>query len=156
MPEHDLRSLFPASTRSARETLALGQQLAEHLPRGTVVGLYGDLGSGKTHLVKGICAGFGMPMERVHSPTFTIVNEYRTERGMIYHFDAYRIKSPTEFFDLGYEDYFFGDAVCLIEWADRIDSLMPSDSLRIRLSHEGTDRRRLELERVHDDPTPRN
>jgi tRNA threonylcarbamoyladenosine biosynthesis protein TsaE len=135
--------LLPATTASAAETLALGRRFAATLASGDIVALYGNLGAGKTHLVKGICEGFGMPGEAVTSPTFTLVNEYAGADFPIYHFDAYRIERVEEFFELGYDDYFFGEGVCLIEWPKHIEPLLPDYTLRLRLTHLGGDQRRI-------------
>ncbi len=144
-----LADLLPTETAAPAETLALGRRLAAALGPGGVVALYGDLGAGKTHLVKGICAGLGVAPEAVTSPTFAIAQEYdgRTEEGHplpLYHLDAYRIERPEEFFELGYEQYFFGDGVALVEWPERVEALIPEDAVRLRLVHLGGDRRRVE------------
>ncbi|MDX1489498.1 MAG: tRNA (adenosine(37)-N6)-threonylcarbamoyltransferase complex ATPase subunit type 1 TsaE, partial [Acidiferrobacterales bacterium] len=76
--------------------------------------------------------------------TFTIVNEYRSQETTLYHFDAYRIEDPAEFFELGYEEYFYGDGICLVEWPARVEALLPDDVLRLRLTHAGADHRRVE------------
>lgn len=135
--------LLPAETASPAETVALGRRLAERLGPGDVLALYGDLGAGKTHLVKGLCAGLGIAPETVSSPTFTIVNEYDGTLP-VYHIDAYRIERTEEFFELGYETYVFGDGVCLIEWPERVEALVPEHALRLRLAHGGGDARRIE------------
>lgn len=137
-------NLFPAETASPEETMALGARLAARLQPGDVVALYGDLGAGKTHLVKGVCSAFGVPEAHVNSPTFTLVNEYSGNAFPIYHIDAYRIRRLDEFYELGYEDYFFGDGLCLVEWPERIEPLLPPATLRLRLSHQGESRRRVE------------
>ncbi len=142
MPD-SFTDLLPAETASPDETVALGQRLAERLEPGDVLALYGDLGAGKTHLVKGLCAGLGIAPEAVSSPTFTIVNEYDGTLP-VYHIDAYRIERPDEFFELGYETYVFGDGVCLIEWPERVEALIPEHALRLRLTHGGGDIRRIE------------
>ena len=135
---------LPAETASAEETEAFGHRLAASLAPGDVVALYGDLGAGKTHLVKGIGAAFGIPPEQITSPTFTIVHEYAGNAFPLYHIDAYRIKALNEFFELGYEEYFYGDGLCLIEWPEKVEPLLPEHTLRLRLSHLGGDRRRIE------------
>ena len=136
--------ILPVETSSVEETEALGRQLATHLGTGDVVALYGDLGTGKTHLVKGICAAYGVPEVAVTSPTFTLVNEYAGEAFPVYHLDAYRIERLQEFFELGYEEYFFGDGLCLIEWPAHVEPLLPEHTLCLRLTHLGGNRRRLE------------
>ena len=141
-----LADLLPVESASPDETVDLGRRLAEALQPGDVVALYGDLGAGKTHLVKGLCAGLGVPAAAVSSPTFTLVNEYDGTLP-VYHFDAYRIERPEEFFEIGYESYFFGDGVCLVEWPERVEGLVPNHALRLQLTHLGEDRRRIEVAR---------
>lgn len=138
-----LSSLLPATTTSEEETQSLGTSLADVLVPGRVVGLYGDLGSGKTQLVKGIANGLGISPSTVRSPTFTILHTYEDGRYPLYHFDAYRIQTPDEFVELGFEEYVHGDGVTCIEWANRVDDLLPPDTLRLSLSHEGPHRRRI-------------
>lgn len=125
--------------------MALGEALAGSLKPGAVVALYGDLGSGKTVLTKGIAAALGIAKDDVSSPTFTIVNEYVAGSIPLFHFDAYRIESPEELFDLGYEDYFFGEGICVVEWADRIESLLPEHTIRLQLVHAGDGTRRIRM-----------
>jgi tRNA threonylcarbamoyladenosine biosynthesis protein TsaE len=138
-----LADLLPAETASPAETMALGRKLAEGLRPGDVLALYGDLGAGKTHLAKGVCAGLGIAPEAVTSPTFTIAQEYEG-RLPVYHLDAYRIERLAEMAELGYETYFFGDGVALVEWPERIEPLLPDYTIRLRLTHLGEDRRRIE------------
>lgn len=140
-----MNDLFPARTSSEPETRSLGHSLARRLRLGDVVALFGDLGAGKTALTKGLCGGFGIDVEQVTSPTFTILNEYTSGSLPLYHFDAYRIERLEEFFDLGYEEYFYGDGICVIEWAEKIEPLLPPATLRIRLEHVGGDVRRIDL-----------
>jgi tRNA threonylcarbamoyladenosine biosynthesis protein TsaE len=130
---------------SPEETVRLGREIAGRLQVGYVVALYGELGSGKTHLAKGICAGLGIDAEHVTSPTFALINEYHGGRLPVYHFDTYRLKSLGEFMALGYEDYFDGDGVSIIEWPEPIESLLPDDAIRIRLHHRGENRRLIEI-----------
>jgi tRNA threonylcarbamoyladenosine biosynthesis protein TsaE len=134
-----------SETTSPAETVRLGYSLAGRLTAGDVVALYGDLGSGKTHLAKGICAGLGIDPEHVTSPTFALINEYPGGRMPVYHFDTYRLKSLAEFMALGYEDYFEGHGVCLIEWPEPIESLLPDDVIRVHLKHAGDSRRVIEI-----------
>lgn len=138
--------VLPVETASVEETVALGEQLANHLQPGDIVALYGDLGAGKTHLVKGIARALGVEEAAVSSPTFTIVQEYAGTLP-IYHIDAYRVEHPDELYELGYEDYFYGDGLCLIEWPSRIELLLPDDVIRLRLTHQGGDRRSIECAR---------
>lgn len=129
--EEDFRSL---SIRNEEETRAFGHQLANQLEPGSVVALIGDLGTGKTTLSKYIAEGLGIT-EVVTSPTFTIVQEYYTGRLPLYHFDVYRIGDISEMEELGYEEYFFGDGVSLVEWADIIQELLPEEARIIRIEY---------------------
>lgn len=132
----NLKKIEPTTiTHSEVETRALGARFASTLQAGDVVALYGTLGAGKTQFVKGICSAWGIPEKYVHSPTFTLVNEYEGHSFPVYHFDAYRIEQVSEFFELGYEDYFYGEGVCLVEWPARVEPLLPKGTVRIRFSH---------------------
>jgi tRNA threonylcarbamoyladenosine biosynthesis protein TsaE len=129
-------------SHSPEETRRLGIFLGSRLRAGDFVGLVGDLGVGKTHLSTGILNGLGV--ERTGgSPTFTLLWEYEG-RMRVYHWDVYRLCRPTDLEDLGYEEYFYGgDGVNLVEWADRVESLWPAESLRVDLSdgEQESDRR---------------
>src|SRR2546426_299707 len=109
-------------THSATETIAFGRTLAEELRAGDVVALSGELGSGKTCLVKGIASGLGITQD-VTSPTFTIIHEYRSGRLPLYHVDLYRLDSLPQALAAGIEDYLGRDGITVIEWAERIGSL---------------------------------
>jgi tRNA threonylcarbamoyladenosine biosynthesis protein TsaE len=114
-------------TNGEQETIDLGASFAKtKLKLGDVVALIGELGSGKTRFIKGICSGLGVT-EHVSSPSFTIVNEYASNIGKIFHFDFYRIASPSELSEIGFDDYIYDDGICLIEWADRVKDLLPSN-----------------------------
>lgn len=93
---------------------------------------YGEMGAGKTTLIKELCKQLGV-QDTVSSPTFSIVNEYSAKAGLIYHFDFYRIKSETEALDLGYEDYVYSGEICFIEWPEKISSLIPEQHVEVRL-----------------------
>ncbi len=114
---------------SAEETYALGKKMGEEAKPGMVYRLSGDLGVGKTVFTKGFAAGLGVT-DTVNSPTFTIVQEYQG-RLPFYHFDVYRIEEPEEMEEIGYEDYFYGDGVCMIEWAEQIEELLPADAVKV-------------------------
>lgn len=114
-------------SRTVEETIALGRQMGETATAGDVFALVGDLGAGKTQLVKGIADGMGAPAD-VTSPTFTLIHEYIGGRTPLYHFDFYRIESGNEAARLGLDEYFFGDGVCVVEWADRFPELLPASS----------------------------
>jgi len=131
--------------KSLAETEALGRRLAEHLFPGAVVALIGPLGAGKTHFVRAVAAGLGIVNpDMVTSPTFVLIQEYDA-RLPIYHFDAYRLRSQAEFIDLGVHEYFQGDGVCLIEWADKVPAALPSERLEVRISIIGDEERRFEI-----------
>lgn len=136
--------MYERLTKSPAETRRLGEWLGQQLQPGDFVALVGDLGAGKTHLSSGILAGLGVARTG-GSPTFTLLWEYSSDRSIpVYHWDVYRVKDPLELEDLGYEEYFWGDGVNLVEWADRIEELWPEEHLVIRLAHaEGESERRL-------------
>ncbi|HUL43134.1 MAG TPA: tRNA (adenosine(37)-N6)-threonylcarbamoyltransferase complex ATPase subunit type 1 TsaE [Bacteroidota bacterium] len=130
-------------TYSVEETLRVGREFSKRLHPGSTVALYGDLGTGKTHLIKGICGGLGVH-EHVASPTFTIVNEYVHGDVKVCHIDCYRLKSEKELVDVGFEEYISRRNIVLIEWADRVQSLLPPVRFDIHLSF-GTDSRTREI-----------
>ena len=117
---------------SEKETERIGEAIGQAAEPGTVVALIGDLGTGKTTLTKSIARGLGVT-ETVTSPTFNIIREYKSGRIPLYHFDVYRIGDPDEMFELGYEEYFYGDGICVVEWADIIEELLPEDAVIIRI-----------------------
>ena len=111
-------------TNSPEETFALGQKLGEQAKAGQIYTLNGDLGVGKTVFTQGIARGLGIT-EAVSSPTFTIVQVYEEGRMPFYHFDVYRIGDIEEMDEIGYEDYFYGNGLCMIEWANLIEEILP-------------------------------
>jgi len=119
-------------THSEKETLQFGREYAASLQSGDVIALIGDLGSGKTCLIRGICQGLDVK-EEVTSPTFVLINEY-LGRCPVYHFDFYRLEKPQEVLNLGIDDYLTDDSICLIEWADRALSILPKRRIEIRLA----------------------
>jgi tRNA threonylcarbamoyladenosine biosynthesis protein TsaE len=131
-------------SKSAAETFEFGRQLAGELKPGDVIALTGELGSGKTCLVKGIAAGLGVTQE-VTSPTFTFIHEYRGGRLPLVHVDLYRLDKVAEAVNIGIEDYLNGPGVVVIEWAERIESLLPANTQHIRLSIVDENTRRIEV-----------
>ena len=132
------------------DTFVLGQKIGELVKPGTVISLVGDLGVGKTVFTQGLAKGLGIT-EPVNSPTFTIVQVYDGGRLPFYHFDVYRIGDIEEMDEIGYEDYFYGEGVCLIEWADLIRELLPENTDRIVIEKDlekGFDYRRITLEGI--------
>ena len=115
-----------------KDTFDLGFALAQKAVPGQIYCLEGALGAGKTVFAKGFGKGLAI-REPISSPTFTIVHEYHDGRLPLYHFDAYRIEDPEEFYEIGCEEYFYGDGVCLIEWPSRIEELIPKDAVLIRI-----------------------
>lgn len=125
--------------------VALGRRLAELLEPGDVLGLVGDLGAGKTHLVQGVLEGLGASQPAA-SPTFALVHEHADGRLPVAHFDFYRMRAPEEALGLGWDEYLRGEMVLLVEWADRFDGgLMPPGTHWLVLTHEGEHLRRVEL-----------
>lgn len=120
---------------SAEETFRLGEMTGARLKPGTVICLDGDLGAGKTVFVKGVAKGLGVT-DTVCSPTFTILQEYRDGRMPLYHFDVYRIEDPEEMYEIGFDDYLYGEGVCLIEWAKNVEELIPDGALRISITKD--------------------
>jgi tRNA threonylcarbamoyladenosine biosynthesis protein TsaE len=125
-------------------TRQLGQRLASRLFPGAVVALVGPLGAGKTELVRAIAEKLGVATP-VSSPTFVLIHEYEGCLP-IYHFDAYRLHSPADFFELGAHEYLQAGGLCLIEWADKVEPYLPAELLRVTLEITGEDSRRLRLE----------
>lgn len=136
-------------SHSANETIELGSWIGSRLRGGEVLAIVGPLGSGKTHLIKGLAAGAGATDSRaVNSPTFVIVNQY-AGRFDIYHIDAYRIDSAAEFEMLGFDDLCYGESVVLIEWADKVEAVIADlEPIRIDLAHAGADTRVIRLRNV--------
>lgn len=126
---------FAVTTKNESETINLGVEIASSLKNGDVIALYGDLGSGKTRLVKGICLGLDVK-QMVNSPTFIIVNEYNsTKFHNIFHFDLYRLKSEEEILAMGFDDYMNNRGIVIIEWPEHAERLLPSGTIKIHISH---------------------
>ena len=135
-------------TRSPEETYELGRKIGLQARPGQVYTLTGDLGVGKTVFTQGVAAGLGIT-EPVSSPTFTIVQVYEEGRLPFYHFDVYRIGDIEEMEEIGYDDYFFGKGICVIEWAELIEEILPDDRISITIEKDlaqGFDYRRITVE----------
>ena len=133
---------------SAGETFELGRQIGQQAKAGDVYTLIGDLGVGKTVLTQGVAAGLGIE-DAVNSPTFTIMQVYEEGRLPFYHFDVYRIGDVEEMDEIGYEDYFYGEGVCMIEWANLIEEILPPAYRQITIEkdpNKGYDYRRITIE----------
>ena len=131
-------------SHSAEETIAFGRQLAGSLRAGDVLALTGDLGAGKTCLVKGLAAGLNIT-HAVTSPTFTLIHEYRGGRLPLAHIDLYRLATASEAVNIGIEEYLSGAGITVIEWAERIESLLPAQTKRIRLTALDETTRQIEV-----------
>ena len=127
-----------------KDTYEIGRKLAGNLKPGDVIAFYGDLGAGKTAFTKGVCAHFGI--EDVHSPTFTIVNEYNGNV-TVYHFDAYRIDCDS-WINGGFDEYLFAGGICVIEWAENLSDVLPKNTIKVTISRDlskGDDYRDIEV-----------
>lgn len=137
-------------THGPEETFALGVKIGENARPGQVYTLNGDLGVGKTVFTQGVAKGLGIE-EPVNSPTFTIVQIYDEGRMPFYHFDVYRIGDVSEMDEIGYEDCFFGEGICLVEWAELVEEIIPKDAISVTIEknlEQGTDYRKITIEGV--------
>ncbi|MBT4483908.1 MAG: tRNA (adenosine(37)-N6)-threonylcarbamoyltransferase complex ATPase subunit type 1 TsaE [Candidatus Latescibacteria bacterium] len=146
-------------TESEAGTLEVATVFAATLNPGSVVALIGELGTGKTVFARGILYAFGIK-ENITSPTFTLIHEYhgkvsesnikKTEFGKnihLYHMDLYRMNNVKEIVDIGVEDYFYSGGICLVEWAEKLEELLPKDSIHVTIKHLGENQREIEIER---------
>jgi tRNA threonylcarbamoyladenosine biosynthesis protein TsaE len=137
---------------SAEETYNIGKKLAKECQPGDVILLNGDLGVGKTVFAKGFGEGLHIK-EPINSPTFTILQEYDTGKIPFYHFDVYRISDVSEMDEIGYDDYFFGNGICLIEWAERIEEIIPEKRINVIIEKDlkrGFDFRKILIQYVQE------
>ena len=135
-------------TNSEKETFELGKNLGEQAKAGQIFCLNGDLGVGKTVFTQGFAKGLGIE-ENVNSPTFTIIQVYEEGRIPLYHFDVYRIGNPEEMYEIGYEEYFFGEGVCPLQWSNLIEELIPEEAINIEIDknlEKGLDYRKITVE----------
>ena len=135
-------------TYSPEETFQAGKRLGEQAGKGQVYCLDGDLGVGKTVFTQGFAKGLGIQSD-VNSPTFTIIQQYEEGRLLLYHFDVYRIGDISEMDEIGYEDCFYGEGVCLIEWASLVEEIIPETAIEIRIEKDlekGFDYRKITVE----------
>src|SRR3990172_787344 len=129
--------MLTLTLQNEHDTERLGAALAKALPAATVVALVGTLGAGKTRLVQAVATALGVPPGAVTSPTFVLVNEYRQGRVPVFHFDTYRLKDDDEFLELGPDEYFDSDGITFVEWADRVEHLLPDERVEIALEVTG-------------------
>lgn len=139
----DFDALLPAETASATDTIALGRQLASSLHPGHVLALEGEVGAGKTHLVKGIAAGLGVDPQTVTSPTFGLIQLYEGTVPLV-HIDLYRLERASDLDGIGFDEALDEGAVCLVEWPELANDRLPEETVRLRLTHLGGDQRRVE------------
>ncbi len=132
---------IPSLERIRESARAFIAQMGDH----TIFAFYGKMGSGKTTFIKAVCEELGVE-DVITSPTFAIVNEYHSVTGPIYHFDFYRIKKLEEVYDMGYEDYFYSGRLCLIEWPELMEELLPDDAVRIHIDEQTDGQRLLTIE----------
>lgn len=132
-------------TRTPDETVAAGRALAGRLAPGSSVALSGELGAGKTHFVRGLVEGWG-GLEAATSPTFTLVHEYATPRGPVYHLDLYRAVDDGEIWAAAHDELGDPQALVVIEWAERFPALVPPDAVRVTIAHAGEGCRRITID----------
>jgi tRNA threonylcarbamoyladenosine biosynthesis protein TsaE len=131
-------------SKSEADNPAIAREILEACKNQRVFAFYGDLGAGKTTLIKSLCEALGV-QEEVTSPTFNLISEYEGEQYLVYHFDFYRIKNEEEAFALGVEEYFDSGEYCLIEWPERIPQLLPEEAVRIQLEIVDSQKRDITL-----------
>ena len=129
---------------NAEETKAFGRRLAKHLKCGDILCLFGDLGSGKTTLIKGIADGLKIDQKKVNSPTFVLMNAYNG-RLPLFHFDLYRLEDIQGIRSIGYDEFLYGDGVSVIEWADRLGTFLPEEYLKVEMRHRTLNGRAIKL-----------
>lgn len=145
MTHNDMVNTRTITTDSPAETLELGSRLARELAPGDLVALIGELGAGKTMFTKGIAKGLGVgEYDYVNSPSFVVMKEYPGEKPL-YHFDIYRLEEKSFCETLDYEEYFYGDGVTVVEWADKVADILPEEYLEVRISYLDEDKRRFEF-----------
>lgn len=145
-PMKEKNTKFEIISASAEDSRELARSIGENLKEGDVLALSGELGSGKTCFTGGLALGLGVDEKyRITSPTFTLINEYPA-RYKLYHFDVYRLNDYSEFEDLGYEEYFGGGGVVVIEWAEKIARILPDDAIFINFEYLDENKRRITIE----------
>ena len=131
------QTIMEIKINSLADMPAAAEAFIQAMDQNTVFAFYGKMGAGKTTFIKSVCEALGVT-DIVNSPTFSIVNEYRSDETgeLIYHFDFYRIKKLEEVYDMGYEDYFYSGAVCFIEWPELIEELLPGDAVKVTIEEQ--------------------
>ncbi|MDI6605731.1 MAG: tRNA (adenosine(37)-N6)-threonylcarbamoyltransferase complex ATPase subunit type 1 TsaE [Candidatus Omnitrophota bacterium] len=132
-------------SNSPKETIILGKKISRRLEPGDIICLFGELGAGKTVLVKGIAQGLGIDKKKVASPSFVLLRIHKKARLPLYHFDLYRLTTPAAILCTGFEEYLYAEGVSVIEWAQRMKHLLPKEFLKIELSIKGKNSRLLKI-----------
>jgi tRNA threonylcarbamoyladenosine biosynthesis protein TsaE len=130
---------------SVKQTLGIGGKISGNLKKGDIICLFGEFGSGKTVLTKGIAAGLGIKRDKIVSPSFVLIRQYPAAKIPLNHFDLYRLRSASDIPVLGYEEYLYGEGISVIEWADRLKYLLPKECLKIELTVKSKTQRSLRL-----------
>ena len=130
-------------SHSEEETFRIAKEYARQSKPEDVICLEGDLGAGKTHFTKGFVTAFGLEKDIVTSPTFALINEYQGDNIEIFHFDCYRLEEIQEALEIGAEEYFYGDGICIIEWPERIRAILPSHSKTVTITSNGSSEREI-------------
>jgi len=138
--------VISVQSHDVEETVALGERLGRFLVPGSFIALTGELGSGKTQFVRGVATGLGIDRSvPITSPTFTLLNEYRMGRYTLYHFDLYRLSGGDDAAELGFDEYFHGNGICLVEWAERLGADLPAERIDILFEYSGDTERRIDF-----------
>lgn len=135
--------MLTITSLSPQETMELGREVGRMLAPGDLLNLNGELGAGKTLFVKGLALALGINPEEVTSPTFSIINEYEGEGGLLFHFDLYRLEDGLELEQIGYQDYFYSSEITVVEWGDLFKANLPPERLDIILENTGPEERKL-------------
>lgn len=137
--------ILEVNTLSEINTAA--QKILTEYPNNYIFLFYGSMGAGKTTLINALCEALGVK-DHTSSPTFSIVNEYDSDNGILYHFDFYRLKEETEALDMGYEDYFYSNRYCFVEWPEKIPNLLPENTVKIEIQTTGPQSRIIKAEKI--------
>lgn len=137
--------ILEVNTLSEINTAA--QKILTEYPNDYIFLFYGSMGAGKTTLINALCEALGVK-DHTSSPTFSIVNEYDSDNGILYHFDFYRLKEETEALDMGYEDYFYSNRYCFVEWPEKIPNLLPENTVKIEIQTTGPQSRIIKAEKI--------
>ena len=132
-------------SNSIDETIDRGRKIANELKAGDILALYGKIGAGKTHFIKGVALGFNYKAN-VTSPTFNIVHEYQTQNVNLYHFDFYRLENSRELQNIGFHEYLYGEGICLLEWAEKVSDFLPAKIWHVNIKHLSENQREIDVQ----------